>query len=96
MTGTERTLPERVWVGRDAIGSLIIYPTRVYHGQAVEFMRVLSRQEVETLANDAEGISVQQYINSLRNTIDGQRKHIARLEATCQRYADAMEEDGNA
>jgi hypothetical protein len=49
------------------------------HGQAVEFMRVLSRQEVDKLANDAEGVDAMQWINSLLRTIEGQRKHIARL-----------------
>ena len=79
MTGTERTLPERVWVGQDAIGGLMIYPRLPDHRQAVEFMRVLSRQEVDKLVGD--GVDVQQYINSLLRTIEGQRKHIARLTA---------------
>ncbi len=79
MTGTERTLPERVWVGQDTIGSLVIYWKMPDHRQAVEFMRVLSRQEVDKLVGD--GVDVQQYINSLLRTIEGQRKHIARLTA---------------
>lgn len=95
-TSTTNTnkLPDRVWVGRDAIGGLMIYWKCPEPGQAVEFMRVLSRKEVEKLASDAEGVDTQQLINSLHRTIDGQRRHIATLEATCQRYADAMEDDG--
>lgn len=69
--------PERVWVGCDAIGGLMVYPKRPEHGQAAEYMRVLSRQEVEKLAGD--GVDVQQYLNSLLRTIEGQRRSIANL-----------------
>jgi len=48
--------------------------------QAVEYMRVLSRQEVEKIAGD--GIDVQQYLNSLLRQIDGQRREINRLKET--------------
>lgn len=48
--------------------------------EAVEYMRVLSRQEVEKIAG--EGIDVQQYINSLLRQIEGQRRHIDRLVST--------------
>lgn len=71
--------PERVWVGRDAIGGLMIYPRMPDHRQAVEYMRVLSREEVEKLANDTEGVDPMQWINSLLRTVEGQRKHIAAL-----------------
>ncbi len=55
------------------------------HGWIVrEYMRVLSRQEVDELAG--EGVDTQQYINSLRRTIEGQRKHIASLERRCREY----------
>lgn len=47
--------------------------------EAVEYMRVLSRKEVEKLAND-EGVDVQQLLNSYRRTIEGQKRHIATLE----------------
>lgn len=89
MTGTERTLPERVWVGQDAIGGLMIYPKMPDHRQAVEYMRVLSRQEVEKLASD-EGVDPMQLINSLHRTIDGQRKHIAQLEARIARLHEVL------
>lgn len=74
-----KRLQDRVWVGRDAIGGLMIYPTRPEHRQAVEYMRVLSRAEVEKLAS-YEGVDTLQLINSLYRTIAGQRRHIARLE----------------
>jgi hypothetical protein len=73
------TPPDRVWVGRDAIGGLMIYPKMPDHRQAVEYMRVLSRAEVDKLAS-YEGVDTLQLINSLHRTIDGQRKHIARLQ----------------
>lgn len=77
MTGTERTLPERVWLWHDRGLQVSLEKPAMPHGQAIEFMRVLSRQEVDKLAT--EGVDTQQYINSLLRTIEGQRKHIARL-----------------
>lgn len=47
--------------------------------EAVEYMRVLSRKEVEKLASD-EGVDVMQMVNSLHRTVEGQRKHIADLQ----------------
>lgn len=44
---------------------------------AVEYMRVLSRQEVEKICGD--GIDVQQYLTSLLQTIERQRREIARF-----------------
>jgi hypothetical protein len=76
--GERASMPEHVWVGRDAIGGLMVYPKLPEHRQAVEYMRVLSREEVEKLAN-GEGVAVQQYINSLVRQIEGQRRHIAEL-----------------
>jgi hypothetical protein len=79
MTYAQRAgMPDRVWVGRDAIGGLLVYPKLPDHRQAAEYMRALTRPEVEKLA--PEGIDVQQYLNSLLRTIEGQRKHIARLQ----------------
>lgn len=86
--------PDRVWVGRDAIGGLMIYPKMPDHRQAVEFMRVLSRAEVDKLASDREGCDTQQYINSLVRTIEGQRKHIARLESRPPTTTRSCEEFG--
>lgn len=73
-------LPDRVWVGPDAIGGLMLYRTHPEHWQALEYMRVLSREEVEKLAND-EGVNMQQLLNSYRRTIEGQRREIARLNS---------------
>src|ERR1700753_2464034 len=83
---------ERVWVWQE--GETICAQTGIRpNSEAIEYMRVLGRSEVEKLAGD--GIDVQQYINSLLRQVEGQRKHIVQLEATCQRYAEAMEEDGD-
>ena len=46
-----------------------------------EYMRVLSRQEVERLLNSEDGCDARKYIKSLERQVEGQRKHIARLEA---------------
>jgi hypothetical protein len=68
---------ERVWVWLE--GEAIRAHAGVRpHPEAVEYMRVLSRHEVEKLSGD-EGVDTQQLINSLYRTIEGQRKHIARL-----------------
>jgi hypothetical protein len=85
--------PDRVWVRLNERDSLVVSITKPPE-PAIEYMRVLSRAEVEKLAS-YEGVDLRQLLNSLHRTIDGQKKHIARLEATCQQYADAMEEDGN-
>jgi hypothetical protein len=45
--------------------------------EACEYMRVLSRREIEKLAGD--GVDVQQFINSLLRTTDGQRQQISAL-----------------
>lgn len=70
-------LIDRVWIWPDELGSLYASVTRPPKADAVEYMRVLSRREVDKLAGD--GVDVQQYINSLLRTIEGQRRHIARL-----------------
>lgn len=89
-----RIVEDRAWMWRDA--------EHVPHWsftkpdaavKSLEYMRVLSRQEVDKIAG--EGVDVQQYINSLLRTIEGQRKHIANLEKTVERYSEAMEDDGN-
>lgn len=79
-TEDRRNMPERVWIGQDTVGLLFYGPHRPERGEAVEYMRVLSRQEVDKLAG--EGIDVQQYINSLLRTIEGQKRHISRLVTT--------------
>jgi hypothetical protein len=70
-------LTDRVWVWRTERDSLQVSVTRPPVGPADEYMRVLSRHEVDKLAGD--GVDVQQYINSLLRTIEGQRKQIASM-----------------
>lgn len=77
----ERHGAERCWIWRNAFHEPCISSTRPdpkVH-PSVEYMRVLSRQEVEKLAS-GEGIDTQQYINSLLRTIEGQRKQIASMQ----------------
>jgi hypothetical protein len=69
----------RVWVWYDEHEFMHASFTKPIHA-AVEYMRVLSRAEVDKLAS-YEGVDTLQLINSLHRTIDGQRKHIARLTA---------------
>ena len=77
----ERSGADRCWIYRDGYHYAQVTftkpDTRLYP-TAVEYMRVLSRQEVDKIAG--EGIDVQQYINSLVRTIEGQRRHIERLQ----------------
>ena len=75
----ERKLPDRCWIWWRPDHHLEAV-TRKPDGvrDAVEYMRVLSRHEVYKIAG--EGVDVQQYINSLLRTIEGQRRHIDRLE----------------
>jgi hypothetical protein len=47
--------------------------------EAVEYMRVLSRAEVEKMGGCDEGVDLQQVLNSLTRTIEGQRREIQRL-----------------
>jgi hypothetical protein len=75
---SERTVVDRVWIWPNERGGLCVSITKPPESHAVEYMRVLSRHEVEKLAG--EGVDVQQYINSLLRTIEGQRRHIARLQ----------------
>lgn len=93
LTEDERTwrgVPERVWVARNTHGDLLIYPRMPEHRQAVEFMRVLSRQEIEKLASDVEGVDTQQLLNSQQRTIEGQRKHIGILQERIARLQEMV------
>jgi len=81
---------DRVWVWWEGREPRIAFTKPLPRHNAVEYMRVLSRQEVEKLANDFEGVNVQQYINSLIRTIEGQRKHIAQLQTVEHQYHDVM------
>lgn len=78
----ERTSAERCWIWRNAFHEPCVSftkPDPKVH-PSVEYMRVLSRQEVEKLAS-SEGVDVMQMVNSQLRTIEGQRRHIARLTA---------------
>lgn len=81
-------IPERVWIYCDALGGLMLARQKPITPHAAEFMRVLSRQEVDKLAGGEEGVDRQQYVNSLLRTIEGQKKHIAHLQ---NRIADLHE-----
>lgn len=78
----ERSGADRCWIWRDSFHYPKVSfakPDPKVH-PSVEYMRVLSRQEVDKIAG--EGVDVQQYINSLLRTIEGQRRHIGRLVFT--------------
>lgn len=78
----ERNGAERCWIWRDGYHYPQVSftkPNPAIH-KSVEYMRVLSRQEVEKLHSN-EGVDTMQLINSLNRTIDGQRRHLTRLEA---------------
>ena len=77
----EQKLPDRIWVGKADQNSLWALAEKPFALVGVEYMRVLSRQEVERLLNSEEGCDTQQLLNSLYRQIEGQRLHIARLEA---------------
>lgn len=79
----ERNGADRCWIWRNAFHEPCVTftkPDPKMH-PSVEYVRVMSRQEVEKLANDFEGVNVQQYINSLQRTIEGQRRHIRELQS---------------
>lgn len=75
----KQRLPEECWIWRRPDHHLEVNFTRPpdVH-EAVKYMRVMSRQEVDKIAG--EGVDVQQYINSLLRTIEGQKRHIASMQ----------------
>lgn len=78
---TEEKRVSRVWVWWEGREPRMSFSKPLPRHQAVEYMRVLSREEVEKLAG-GEGVDTQQYINSLLRTIEGQRRHIETLVKT--------------
>jgi len=81
----ERSGADRCWIWRDSQHYphvAFTKPEKIH--PSVEYMRVLTRGEVERLANDTEGVDAMQMINSLHRTIEGQRKHIKRLQEQLQ------------
>lgn len=84
----ERFGADRCWIYRDGFHHphvTFTKPDRHLYPAAVEYMRVLSRQEVDELWNGEEGVDAMQLVNSLMRTVEGQRKHIASLEAKLDR-----------
>ena len=82
----ERSGADRCWIWRDQMHYPRVSftkPDKIH--PSVEYMRVLSRHEVEKLAFGDEGVDAMQLINSLHRTIDGQRRHIARLQEKLDR-----------
>lgn len=73
----DKRMPDSVWIWRDNFGLLFYGDKRPERIECIEYMRVLSRQEVEKISG--EGIDVQQYLNSLLRQIEGQKRHIATL-----------------
>jgi len=83
----DQRLPDQCWIWRRPDHHLEVNftkPPDVHH--AVKYMRVLSRDEVERQAAD-DGVDVQQMINSLRRTIEGQRREIRGLNEALRRKA---------
>jgi len=74
---------DRVWVWWEGREPRIGFTKPLPRHNAVEYMRVLSREEVERQAAD-DGVDVQQLINSLRRTIEGQRHQIASMQRRIQ------------
>lgn len=77
----ERSGADRCWIWRNVFHETCVSfsrPDPKAH-PSVEYMRVLSRQEVDRLYNGAEGVDVMQLVNSLHRQIEGQRRHIANL-----------------
>jgi hypothetical protein len=78
---TEERLSDRAWIWWEGREPRAGFVKPLPRHNAVEYMRVLSREEVEKLLNSKEGCDTQQLLNSLYRQIEGQRRHIARLEA---------------
>jgi hypothetical protein len=84
----ERSGAERCWIWRDSYH----YPQVAFSKPdpkvrpSVEYMRVLSRDEVEKLAYSESGVDSMQLINSLHRTIDGQRREINRMRTEIEKY----------
>jgi hypothetical protein len=85
----ERSGADRCWIWRDSAHYpqvALSRPDPRLYPTAVEYMRVMSRQEVEKLAN-SEGVDVMQMVNSQLRTIEGQRREIRRLNEALRRKA---------
>jgi len=90
----ERNGAERCWIYRDGYHYAQVTFTKPdprLYPTAVEYMRVLSRHEVERQAAD-EGVELQQLMNSLHRTVDGQRRHITSLQEDNAALSNAVED----
>lgn len=82
----ERNGADRCWIWRDGYH----YPQVSFSRPdpkvrpSVEYMRVLSRDEIDRLWQSQEGVDAMQLVNSLMRTVEGQRKHIRRLQEQLQ------------
>lgn len=85
----ERSGAQRCWIWRDSHHYAQVSfskPDPKLYPTAVEYMRVLSREEVEKLAFSEAGAEPMQLINSLHRTIDGQRREINRMRTEIEKY----------
>lgn len=85
----ERSGAARCWIWRDSYHYAQVSfskPDPKLYPTAVEYMRVLSREEVEKLAFSEAGVEPMQLINSLHRTIDGQRREINRMRTEIEKY----------
>lgn len=82
-------MPDRVWVGRDAIGGLLVYPKSPDHGQAAEYMRLLTRQQLTKLA-ETEGVELDAYATTLYRICESQQRHIAHLQERIARLHELV------
>lgn len=79
----ERSGADRCWIYRDGYHYAQVAfsrPDPKLYPTAIEYMRVLSRAEVDKLWQSQEDVDGLQLVNSLMRTVEGQRKHIARLQ----------------
>lgn len=85
----ERSGAERCWIWRDSYHYPKVSfskPDRQLYPGAVEYMRVLSRAEVERLAEGDDGCDTQQYMNSLHRRIENQLREINRMRTEIEKY----------
>jgi hypothetical protein len=79
----ERSGADRCWIWRDGHHYAQVSFTRPdpkLHA-SVEYMRVLSRPEVERAASGEDGVDSMQLINSLHRRVENQLREINRLKA---------------
>ena len=76
----ERNGADRCWIWRDGYHyPQVSFTKPESHIKSVEYMRVMTRAEMEKAAGGEEGVDLMQMINSMQRTIEGQRKTINRM-----------------